>query len=220
TGPAGPDDFTDASFTPDRQTLLMNGGDELRVTIHDTPNGVLNRIDDLTTGQSGFMVASARNGFRHIIWDPTRHTRVGQPYDYHPMYATSRAPQGIEPLTWAGWTAHTVNVSASLEIGHFETPDAANDPDGEETPCFPGPTIPGCVGTDGDFDGFSYQQAYPDGSRNRPSPVLWSSPRFRTDDDLALGRGDDDAYSGRFAQVNFETDLPAIEAGCNVFTGV
>ncbi len=211
TGPAGPDNFTDASFTPNHQTLLMNGGDELRVTIRDTPNGVLNQIDDLTTRQTGFMIASAHNGFRHILWDPTFASCNGAPYDYHPMYATSRAPQGIEPLTWAGWTAHTINVSASLEIGHFETPDASSDPDGEETPCFPGPTIPGCIGTDQDFDGFSYQVAYPDGSHKRPTPILWQSPRFRDD-----GHG---AYHNTFAQVNFETDLPAIEATCNVFTG-
>ncbi|OLB79086.1 MAG: hypothetical protein AUI14_11480 [Actinobacteria bacterium 13_2_20CM_2_71_6] len=220
TGPAGPDNFTNASFTPNGQTLLMNGGDELRITIRDTAHGLLNRIDDLTTGQTGFMVASADNGFRHILWDPARVACNGAPYDYHPMYATSRAPQGIEPVTWAGWTAHTVNVSASLEIGHFESPDAASDPNGEELPCFPGPTIPGCIGTDVDFDGFSYQTAYPDGSRNRPSPLLWKSPRSRGGDDRRDGRDDDGGYNNTYSQVNFETDLPAIEATCNVFTGV
>jgi len=35
-----------------------------------------------------------------------------------------------------------VIVAAFLEIGHFEKPDAANDPDGEDGPCVPGPTIP------------------------------------------------------------------------------
>jgi hypothetical protein len=217
TGPAGPDNFTNASFTPNRQTLLMNPGDELQVTIRDTPNGILNQIDDLTTGLSGFMVASAHNGFRHIVFDPARTACNGAPYDYHPMYATSRAPQGIEPVTWAGWTAHTMNVSASLEIGHFESPDAASDPAGEETPCFPGPTIPACIGTDQDFDGFSYQTAFPDGSRQRPTPLLWQSPQFRSDVGDAASAGE--GFGNTYTQVNFETDLPALEASCDVFTG-
>ena len=211
TGPAGPDNFTAASFTPNNQTLLMNPGDDLVVTIHDTAKGLLNQIDDVTTHQSGTMVASAQNGFRHIIWDPVNFTCNGEPYSYHPMYATSRAIQGIEPLTWAGWSAHTVNVSTSLEIGHFETPDAAADPNGEEEPCFPGPTIPGCIGTDDDFDGFSYNAVYPDGSRNHATPLLTSSPLTRSPGASA--------YTRPFSQVNFETDLPAIEATCNVFTG-
>ena len=38
---------------------LMYDGDNLRVTIHDTSQGLLTRVDDLTRGTSGFMVASA-----------------------------------------------------------------------------------------------------------------------------------------------------------------
>ena len=212
TGPAGPDNVTDATFTPDNQTLLMNPGDDLLVTMKDTPQGLINRIQDLTTGQSGFMVSSARNGFRHIKWDPVNFTCQGEPYTYHPMYATSRAPAGQSPQTWAGWSAHTVNVAASLEIGHFESPDAASDVGGvDEQPCFPGPTIPGCIGTDTDFDGFSYDAVYPDGRAKHPTPVLWSSPRTRDN-----GTG---GYAESFSQVNLETDLPAIEATCDVFTG-
>jgi hypothetical protein len=211
TGPAGPDNFTDASFTPNAQTLLMNPGDDLRVTIRDTRQGLLNKIEDLTTGQTGMMVGSARNGFRHIIWDPRNFTCQGEPYTYHPMYATSSPPRGQSPTTWAGWTAHTVNVSASLEIGHFERPDAGNDPDGEEGPCFPGPTIPGCIGSDLDFDGYSYHHVYPDGKARHPTPILWSSPTSR--------RHGGGAHLDRFGQVNLETDLPAIEVDCNVFTG-
>ena len=66
TGPPGFADLKEASFTPNEQTLLMNQGDHLRVTIMDVRGdvngGVMTRIDDLTTGQSGFMVASASNG--------------------------------------------------------------------------------------------------------------------------------------------------------------
>ena len=211
TGPPGPDNSTAASFTPNPQTLLMNPGDDLRVTIRDTEHGLLNKIEDLTTGQTGFMVGSAGNGFRHIMWDPDQFTCKGRPYTYHPMYSTSSAPSGQSPTTWAGWTAHTVNVSTSLEIGHFEKPDAGNDPDGEEGPCFPGPTIPGCIGTDADFDGYSYHHVYPDGKAKHPTPVLVSSPASR-------GHGSGQ-YNDPYSQVTLETDLPAIEADCNVLTG-
>src|SRR5439155_18159113 len=66
TGPPGPASATNASFTPNAQTLLMNQGDHLKITIKDTRGGLLNRIDDVTSGQSGFMVASAANGFQSL----------------------------------------------------------------------------------------------------------------------------------------------------------
>ena len=178
----------------------MNPGDDLRVTIRDTEHGLLNKIEDLTTGQTGFMVGSAGNGFRHIMWDPKKFTCKGRPYTYHPMYSTSSAPSGQSPTTWAGWSAHTVNVSTSLEIGHFEKPDAGNDPDGEEGPCFPGPTIPGCIGTDADFDGYSYHHVYPDGKAKHPTPVLVSSPASRRH-----GAGQ---YNDPYSQVNSRDGPP------------
>ncbi len=69
-GPPGPDQQTNATFTPTRDVLQMNPGDALTVSMHDTPVGFFARITDDTTHQSGFMVASVRNGFRHIVWDP------------------------------------------------------------------------------------------------------------------------------------------------------
>src|SRR6202011_1183166 len=58
TGPPGPDTMNNASATPNSQTLLMNQGDRLRITIKDVPGnvngGVMTMIEDLTTGQSGF----------------------------------------------------------------------------------------------------------------------------------------------------------------------
>jgi hypothetical protein len=214
-GPAGPDDFTDASFTPTPDVFLMNPGDKLQVTIHDTANGVFTGIKDLTTGGSGTMVASAGNGFRHIIWDPANHTCNGAPYSYHPMYATSQPirPDGIAPTT-AGWPVHTVNVAASWEIGHFEKPDESQ-PNREEQPCFDGPTIPGCIGTDVDYDGYAYKTGiWPDGAPNHPTPFEWTSPLFK-----AKGAS---GYSSTFPQAILETDLADLEAvfglGCDVFT--
>ena len=91
---------------------MMNPGDQLRVSMNDSSAGFVGRIDDLTTGESGFMVASKHNGFRQINWDPAGFTCLGSPYAFHPMYATSHTYTHIqtvpnEPVTWAGWTAHT-----------------------------------------------------------------------------------------------------------------
>src|SRR5215470_2317749 len=62
-GPPSPQLADVNTFTPNRQTLEMNQGDTLVVSIRDTSQGLLTRIDDLSTGRSGFMVASAANGF-------------------------------------------------------------------------------------------------------------------------------------------------------------
>src|SRR5689334_19834029 len=68
TGPAGPQVATVGTFTPDGQTLLMDPGDTVKVHIFDAPlagggHALEVAIDDTTTGQSGFMQASAANGF-------------------------------------------------------------------------------------------------------------------------------------------------------------
>ena len=67
------------------------------------------------------------------------------------------------------------------------------------------------MASDEDFDGFSYNAVYPDGSRNHATPLLTSSPLTRSPGASA--------YTRPFSQVNLATDLPAIEATCNVFTG-
>jgi hypothetical protein len=216
-GPAGPDDFTAASFTPTPDVLRMNPGDKLQVTIHDTPNGVFTGIKDLTTGTSGSMVASAGRGFRHIIWDPTGHTCHGAPYSYHPMYSTSQPirPDGIAPTT-TGWAAHTINVGASWEIGHFEKPDESQ-PNREEGPCFSGPTIPGCMGEDVEFDGYAYKTGiWPDGASKHATPFEWTSPRFKGDGTSG--------YSGTFPQTILESNIAQLSFlfgfGCDRVTGV
>jgi hypothetical protein len=79
-GPPGPDQQNDATFTPTPDTLLMNQGDELQVTMRDTRAGLLTEVVDLTTHTRGRMVASERNGFRHILFDPVNFTCNGAPY--------------------------------------------------------------------------------------------------------------------------------------------
>jgi len=72
TGPANPvDATTQGTYTPNKaKDLFMNSGDNLKVSFTDTPNGVRVIINDLTTGQSGSMTASAANGFAQVKFDP------------------------------------------------------------------------------------------------------------------------------------------------------
>jgi hypothetical protein len=211
-GPPGPDTQTLASFTPNSDTLLMNQGDLVRIRIHDTPAGVKVEEADLTTGKSGTMVASVANGFRQIKWDPQGFTCQGQPYAFHPMYDTAAPPLANgQPTGWAGWSAHTGNISFSSEIGHFEKPDGDKD----DTQCFLTPPT-GCIGTDVDFDGYGYHlnpPGWPDGSSRTPTPFAYTAPRSRN------GQG---KYANAFQSYRFETDLPGLEGAhgnCNIFTG-
>ena len=116
-----PVDSTTATFTPDPQRdLFMNSGDRLRVTLHDTPHGLQAFIDDLMTGQTGSMTASAANGFGQVEYDPTSTSCNNVPYDFHPMYSTS------SEQTRVIWAAHTYNTAYSDEIGHFENCNGPN----------------------------------------------------------------------------------------------
>src|SRR5439155_20070297 len=79
------------TLTPD--VLLYNPGDLLRVTLQDTAHGLKITITDLTSGESGFMTASATNGFAQVLFDPAGTNCDPQTHnltrDFHPMYATS-----------------------------------------------------------------------------------------------------------------------------------
>ena len=126
--PANPlalsDDPNLTGLNPDlSKDLLMNPGDTLRVHMHDTPAGYRVDITDLTTGQHGSMTASIANGFGHVLFQPKAKTCHVAPYAFHPMY-NSAVPRG------STWGAHTTNVGASDEIGHFEYCDAIDPPTG------------------------------------------------------------------------------------------
>jgi hypothetical protein len=205
-GPPGPDQQNNDTFTPTSNTLMMNPGDNLKVTMRDTKVGFLTEITDLTTHQSGRMVTSEANGFRHILWDPVNFTCKGAPYAFHPMYDTAAPPLANgQPTAWTTWSAHTDNVAYDVETGHFQRPDNLTDVNhDEDKPCFTGPVIPGCVAGagDADFDGRPYQPVWPNGSPNFPTPNYISSPR--------TGNG-----IGTYPIVRFETDLPRIEEANN-----
>jgi hypothetical protein len=115
-GPPSPQLADVSTFTPNGQTLEMNQGDVLAVTIRDTPNGLLTAIQDVSTGRSGFMVASAANGFMNTnIADCS-----GTPFTFHPEYS-SALDQNIVP-----WTALNAGVLMQQELGHFEPCNAVS----------------------------------------------------------------------------------------------
>ena len=208
TGPPGPASATNATVTPNKQTLLMNQGDRIRVTLKDTPQGLFTRIDDLTTGKSGFMVASAANGFQTLdtfTCSPTN-------FNFHPEFATAKFGNFVP------WAALQANVNFSMELGHF-TPGVNGDNDADDAPCFPGPTVAGCLdlaqGGDVDFDGSSYLFDWPDGTRNNATSVKIRSVQGGGIGPLsASGEGDDVEYDRPYPKIQFETVVPASETTC------
>jgi hypothetical protein len=227
--PPGPLDLTLGSFTPSAATdLFMNSGDRLSVDIHDGAAGLTVIVHDLTTGETGSMTASAANGFAHILFEPASSTCHEEPYTFRPMYATS------SEHTRVPWAAHSYNVAFSDEIGHFEycttvaeeggvcTSNNEGEIDDDDDACFSAALsllvpIGGCLATDNDFDGVSYQPVWPGTDPRRgqdkkyhPEPWTFTSPVFNG--------------SQNYSRVAFEADLPRIEAAdfggnCNRFTG-
>jgi hypothetical protein len=227
-GPPNPLLQNGSTFTVNAKTLYMNPGDELLVTEQDTAHGLKITVKDLSTGQSGFMVASAANGFGQILFDPNGTdcdpATHNIPYDFHPMYATS------SEHTRVPWAAHSYNIAFSDEIGHFEycstvdkefgacTSTGPSDPPGlDETVCvdaalsaaFGFLPIGGCIDADVEFDGVPYRaHTWPgtlaDHGLDRvlhARPIIFSSPLFR----------DREGEKRNFERVAFEADLPRIE---------
>ena len=127
TGPPSPQ-LTDVStFTPNRNTLMINGGDTLVVSISDPRQGFTTTIRDLTTHQTGFMVASAANGFMNTnIADCS-----GTPFTFHAEYSTAKQPNQVP------WAALEGGVLMEQEIGHSEVCNSVTNQD-PFTASFPG----------------------------------------------------------------------------------
>ncbi len=243
--PANPLGEVFGTFNSDSNNVLrMNGGDTLIVSIRDTADGLRVHIRDLTTGESGFMIAGPANGFGQLIYDPTATACSITPYAFHPMYSTS------SEHTRSPATAHSYNITFSEEIGHFEycneadpntfncTVPGVNDKgglDADDVSCstpsqssFPLPPIlqiGGCTASDSDFDGVSYHRSWPgtladrsEDERIHPTPVRFTSPLFIKRDEDRKER-----ELENYDRVAFEADLPLIESAtspaCNVFTG-
>jgi hypothetical protein len=226
--PPSPVNATAATFTPDPAAdLFMNSGDKIAVSMQDTRHGLRVDLRDRTTGQTGFMTASARNGFGQVRYAPNPSTECTDlPYDFHPMYATS------SEKTRVPWAAHSYNVAFSDEIGHFDfctavttvgstckgTEGSGTDQeaaDADDTFCFPAAAstlvhVDGCLGSNTGFDGVSYQRVWPDGSPQHPTPTMFTSP--------LTGR----EFENNYQRIGFEADLPRIEdpaRGCDRFAG-
>jgi len=78
-------------------------------------------------GESGFLVASAANGFAHT--DPV--TCAQSPYSFHPEYATAKFGNFVS------WAAEQANVDLSIETGHFNVCDKVD------------PATASCAGNEG-----------------------------------------------------------------------
>ncbi len=244
TGPANPIDSTAATFTPDaKRDLFMASGDNLSVTVHDTPAGLQTIIKDKTSGQTGSMTASKANGFGHIQYDPTGTSCNNIPYAFHPMYSTS-SEKTILP-----WGADQDNIAFTDEVGHAQlchgpvpVPasqfglDSSGNPitcpagdqegsglnaqptDGDDDFCFPGSEasvlhVSMCTDTNTGFDGQTYQPVWPDGN-TALHPTSWQIGSPLTGS----------SYKVRYTRAVFEVDLPDIESTaavnpCNRSTG-
>jgi hypothetical protein len=217
--PPNPVDSTLATFTPNPAVdLFMNSGDTIITTMKDTDHGLRIDINDATTGNSGFMVASAANGFGQVKFAPNPSTECTNiPYDFHPMYSTTSTETRVP------WAAHSYNIAFSDEIGHFDfctatagngrrctgmegVPGDQETADSEDRFCYNASEsslvpVTGCQATNGGFDGVPYKPLWPDGdTTNHPTPVMFSSPLTGPN------------YHQNYKQAALEADLPRIEA--------
>lgn len=228
TGPPNPLDATLATFTPNSQTMLMNQGDKVSVTVQDSPGGLNVQLFDFGTRQLGTMTASAANGFGQMVFAPNPSTECQvTPYTFHPMYSTSSLQ------TRSTWTAFPYNVAYSDETGHFQlcsqvdtttgectglegAPGDQEPADADDYYCF-APSqatrdpIGGCAAANYGFDGTSYTNDWPNGQPNRGTPVMFTSPLTGPH------------FTVNYQQTALAAPLPFNEAGsgnqdCNIYT--
>jgi hypothetical protein len=238
-GPPNPlqfDPATSGNPTPP-DVLFMRPGDALSVSMQDTSQGLQTVVFDRSTGQAGFMTASAANGFGQIQFNPIGTSCTEIPYNFHPMYSTS------SPQTRVPWAAHSYNIAFDEETGHFDycsnvntttlgcaglegAPGDQEPTDSDDAACFPAADsllvqVSGCNGTNvPGWDGTSYLKDWPDGNQFlHPTPELFSSPltgpSFRTNYSTAAlesntPRNEDPQFGG-FGNCNRNTG-----AGCTI----
>ena len=98
---------------------MINPGDVLAVSISDPPQGFTTTIRDLTTHQTGFMTASAANGFMNTnIADCS-----GTPFTFHAEYSTAKIQNQVP------WAALEGGVLMEQEIGHCEVCNSVTNKD-------------------------------------------------------------------------------------------
>jgi hypothetical protein len=245
TGPPGPQESGLASFTPNAHTLLMNPGDVIVVHMFDVAlrgggHALETSERDLTTGRSGFMIASAANGFMNT--SPVDCS--GTPFNFRPEYS-SAAPDNILP-----WGDGPYNVDTEFEVGHFEPcrkvtgpqqltietftdtfwtnchgryEAGAEDPNLEpdDSPCYPagdthGGTVPPNLVTGCDVFFNAIGDLDYDGSSYRADwPTSTSAGRFPG----SFAQAQPTSLGRTYPQIQFETDLAATEEGCDLTSG-
>lgn len=196
--------FITTDGTPGGPRLLMNNGDTILVTIHDTLNGVQTDVTDLTTGATGSMVASGANGFVHNA-NQTDCTTTA--FDFHAMYATA-SPGQVVP-----WATLKPNVSFDFEIGHWELcgdSSCSTLPDGgdaDDTRCGTVRGVGGCISNGGDLDrdGLCYQADWPDGTAAHPSSVILGSADDRGVGPLSTSTTSTSDYDEGYPTITFAT---------------
>jgi len=120
--PAGPPSpqLTDVStFLPNRHTLMINQGDVLAVSITDPQQGFTTTIRDLTTHQTGWMTASAANGFMNTSFADCS----GTPNTFHAEYNSAKINNRVP------WAALEGGVLMQQEIGHSEVCNSVTNQD-------------------------------------------------------------------------------------------
>ena len=114
-GPPSPQLANTRTAATNSQTLFMNPGDVISTHMFDASIGGGQHafrvvIDDLTTGQTGSMTASAANGFMNTsMFDCS-----GHPFNFQPLFNTARVQNSI------GWSVLLSGILTEYETGHFE----------------------------------------------------------------------------------------------------
>ena len=245
TGPPSPQESDLASSTPNGQTLLMNPGDVISIHLFDAalPGGghALEASErDLTTGRSGYMIASAANGFMTT----SSADCSGTPFNFQPEYSRAAAPN-IVP-----WGVGPYEINTEFEIGHFEpcnqvtgaqtfTDDAFTDTywtnchgpyetgaenpnlEPDDTPCYRagdthGGTAPPneVTGCDVFYDAIGDLDY--DGSSYRADwPTSTTAGTFPG----AFAEAQPTSAGATYPRIQFMTDLSGTEFGCDTTTG-
>jgi hypothetical protein len=118
-GPPNPQQTDVSTFTANAHTLMINPGDTLQVAITDPAQGFTTTVRDLTTHQTGFMVASAGNGFA----DTSMADCSGTPFTFHAEYSTAKQQNQVP------WAALEGGVLMQQEIGHAEVCNSVTNKD-------------------------------------------------------------------------------------------
>ena len=192
--------FVTTNGVPGGPQLVMNNGDTILVTIHDTANGLRTDITNITTGISGFMVASGANGFVHNANQTNCATTA---FDFHPMFATAKPGQVVP------WASLGPNVSFDFEIGHWQLcgdlactvkPDPA-----QMTSCGVNRGVGGCTDSDLLHHGPSYQAVWPDGTASHPASLVLGSPDDRGVGPLSAPTSTSTTYNLGYKTITFQT---------------